>query len=238
MYDEKINFSIEPIFKPSETVYNEFVRIEAQCDIDRGLKVDDFVKNAIRSDHRKEWKEENNHFAFAAYHNEQMLGFVTGFMQSKNMYLSHLYIDPMYQDFGIGSELLKTAENSASIITRHIELFPEYNAVDFYEKHEYKNFKNVVMVKQLSESIRGVVPVFQWHENLQAKLNFKIETSEWNKQYKYQPIFVYVNKEYKIDGVGIRLPNGEAMVKLNDRIDSQILKYRKLDLLYELDKFR
>ena len=59
----------------------------------------------------------------------------------------------------------------------------------------------------------GVVPVFEWCDELQAKLNVKMNTDVLRNN-KRQPKFVYVGKDNKIDGVAILLPDGEKLIKL------------------------
>ena len=92
------------------------------------------------------------------------------------------------------------------------------------------------MVKKLPKTISGVVPVFEWCDELQAKLSFKVDNALL-KSYKYQPMFVYVGKNNKIDGIGVCLPNGKQEIMLNEKLKS-FAKHRRIELSCAMDDCR
>lgn len=176
------------------------------------------------------WGKQKNVFAFAAYKATEIIGFTTGFLDENNMRTSSLYVMPEYQCMGVGSNLLTTAENAAGLIAPNMQLFSLEGAVTFYKDRGYENtlvHGRVLKTKKLPQTVAGVVPVFQWSDRLNAKLNIKVDDALL--QGKYQPIFVYVNGEQKIDGVATRLSNGKDYVKFT-RKGGDIAKYRAMEL--------
>ena len=181
------------------------------------------------------WDIENHVFAFAAYKGKEMVGFITGALTGINMFTRSLYVIPQYRGYGIGSKLLETAERTASFVATKMELFSLSGSVSFYHERGYKNTVvcgKVMKTKKLSKISAGTVPVFQWFDSLQSKLNVEIDTNLL-KQSEYQPIFVYVNSKQNIDGIATRLPDGKKEIRLNDK-----QKHHWFELSYALDNCR
>ena len=234
MIDENLNFEIDPIFVPYQSVYNNFARIEKQCHLYLGLGTYD--NDLMINDYDRIKKKEKNHFAFAAYYDYGMVGFVLGYKTSRAMYLSNLYVEPGYQGWGIGNKLLKQAENVATLYSSNIDVFPLANAIKFYQHYEYETLKDDVMTKKLGGVTEGVVPVFEWCDELTAKLNVEFDT-KLLKQQKYHPIFIYVGKDSRIDGVATRLPDRKKMVVVNDK-KGMVSRNWEYELMAALDKCR
>ena len=232
----QINCEIKPIFKADEKMCKDFAQLELLCDLYRGHNHNDWYKTSCE-DYYLQCEKEKNRFIFAAYYDKEIIGFTNGYVLAENMYLDNFYVHPMYQGFGIGTELLKRTENAASIIKPNLKLCPLSSAVSFYQQYKY-NFApgGKYMIKKLPKTVNGVEPVFEWCDELTAKLSFKVDT-ESLKRYKYQAMFVYVGKDNKIDGVAVRLPNGEKEIKINDKQKS-LAKYRMLELSCALDDCR
>lgn len=232
-----IDYKIKPIFNPDDQIYEDLVRVELLCEENRGNNHNDVYKESIK---RYYAKAENQKYRciFAAFYNAEIIGFTYSYFSSENMYLDALYVNPKYHGFGIGTNLLKTTENAVSIIKpTNMELFPLNSAITFYQHCKYKHSGGgTYMTKKLSKTVNGVIPVFEWCDELHAKLNFKTDETLLIT-YKYQPKFVYVGKDNKIDGVAILLPNGERLISLNEKQKS-LLKQRRLELLNALDNCR
>ena len=231
-----IDCKIVPIFNPDETVCKDFERVELSCD--------DYLGRVYKEEYRQqcstyhmEIKQEESAFAFAAYYKNQMIGFSDGYVSDDVMNLDSLFIHPMYHGFGVGGKLLKKVERSAGLVKSNIELMPLVNAIGFYQRWGYNyNKDGIHLIKRLPEPDFGVIPVFEWSDELQAKLNVKID-SDLLKQSTKQPMFVYVGKNKCIDGVAVRLQNGEQYIKLNNQQKS-LEKYRRLELSCALDDCR
>lgn len=221
---DNISYGIKPIFMPSANICHEFARIHmSRLSPTEQEKLT--ANNNLENAYLKAWNKERNVFAFAAYIDKEMLGFITGSLNGKNMFTRALYVMPQYQGYGIGATLLDSAENAASLIAPNMELFSLASAVNFYQNRGYKNtivLGRVMKIKKLSNAT-GVIPIFQWCDKLQSKLNIKIDVNLL-KHPGHQPIFVYVNTQQKIDGIAIRSSNGEQKIKLNlkDKNLSQI----------------
>ena len=245
MVTEKINFEIQPIFKTYPSVYNNFLCIEKDCYHHLGYDDSDFDLNLMRDDYVYEIERTRNHFAFGAYNNYGMIGFALGHKQSdNNMYLSHLFIDPIYQGYGVGGQLLKRVENLSIIYSPTLKLFSLPDSIGFYGHYGYEHYghknggmeKDKSMVKNLSTPSTGIVPVFEWVDSLNVKLNIDVDKSLL-KIDKYQPFFVYMNSEQKIDGIATRFPNGEQYIKLNEN-QTKLAKRRKIEMSFALDQSR
>ncbi|MCQ2571960.1 MAG: GNAT family N-acetyltransferase [Alphaproteobacteria bacterium] len=235
MIEETLHFEIEPVFMPYQSVYNNFARIEGECDVYLGYESRD--NEVMIKDYDRGMKKEKNHFAFAAYYDYGMIGFALGYKTSRGaIYLSHLYIEPMYQGWGIGNNLLKQAENVAALYSSNMDVFPLANAVKFYQHYGYKTMKDDVMTKKLSNVTGGVFPVFEWCDELTAKLNVKVDT-DLLKHQKFHPIFIYLNKDNTIDGVATRLPDRKKIVVVNDK-KGMVSRNWEYELMAALDKCR
>lgn len=243
---DNINYEIKPIFIPSANICHDFARIQISrlpssekeklsfykritCDYFDNLSAEEkllvlaeyqrlFAYNKLETAYLNTWDLETNVFAFAAYIAEEMVGFITGSLTGKNMFTRSLYVIPQYQSYGIGTSLLDSAEKAAVLVAPNMELISLSSAANFYQNRGYKNILvsgRIIKIKKLSNTT-GVVPVFKWCDTLQSKLNVKIDANLLRKT-DHQPIFVYVNKQQKIDGIAIRMPNKEQKIIVNPK---------------------
>ena len=245
MYKEKLNFEIQPIFKTYPSVYNNFLRIEKDCYSRLGYADYDYDLDVMRGDYVYAVEKARNHFAFGAYYDYEMIGFALGQKQSDNsMYLSHLFIDPVYQGHGVGEQLLKRVENLSIMYSQTLKLFSLPDAIKFYEHYGYEHcgskdgqaVKDKSMIKNLLPQPGGVIPVFEWVDSLNAKLNIDVDKSLL-KINKYQPFFVCVTSEQQINGLATRLPNGKQYIILDEE-NTKLAKRHRLDLSFALDQCR
>jgi len=211
-----------------------FASIDINCSIN--VERANALFRDLDKDYLDMWKKEKNVFTFVARYEKQIIGFANGYIDNDTMYLNGLYVEPLYHYCGIGSKLLKKAEFAASIISPTLKLMPLKTAESFYQQYKYGWSADCHMVKKLPKTISGVVPVFEWCDELQAKLSFKVDNALL-KSYKYQPMFVYVGKNNKIDGIGVRLPDGKQEIMLNEKLKS-LAKNRRIELSYALDNCR
>ena len=236
MYKQILDFEIRPIFNLSDDICKEFERIELLCnDWLGGVYVPEYVQSCWK--YHKESASEQNAFAFAGYYKNEIIGFSDGYVMNDAMKLDSLFVDPIYHCFGVGTKLLQMSEQSASLMKSDMMLIPLDNAMHFYQTHGYDYRKpGFYLSKKLSKPISGVIPVFEWSDELNAKLNLKVDTNLL-KQYERQPVFVYLNKEQKIDGIATRLPDGKDFIKYNGK-DKTLARYRELELSDALYKAR
>ena len=242
MTQQTVNFKIVPIFNQNTPgVWEDFVRIESTCDTELyGLSypTQPIIKDRI-SGFKESLRENKHNFAFGAYNNTQMIGFTFGcFYEPNEMYLERLYVLPKYHRCGIGTQLLKAAEQSATIFATTMSLSALKEAVDFYkQKNGYDEC--VCMEKELSPTTNSIVPVFQWvKKDLKIKMDIPVDTMAL-KQSKYQPIFVHINENREIDAVTTRTKDGTKKIWANyTKIPlSQSKPYRD-ELLKTLEKIK
>lgn len=241
MAKQKLDFKIVPIFNQNASgVWEDFVRIESTCDTElHGLSypTQPIIKDRI-SVFKESLRENKHNFAFGAYKNGRMIGFTHGHLcQENEMYLDRLYVLPKYHRCGIGTQLLKAAEQSATIFATKMSLSALKEAVDFYKlKNGYEEF--VDMEKELSPTTNSIVPVFQWvKKDLKIKMDIPVDTMTL-KQSKYQPIFVHINENREIDAVTTRTKDGTKKIWANYNIPLNQSKPYRDELLKTLEKIK
>jgi GNAT superfamily N-acetyltransferase len=239
MAKQKLDFNIVPIFNQNASgIWYDFIRIEAVCDTELyGLSypTESIIQSRFRA-YKGACHEHKHTFAFGAYHNGQMIGFSQGRLYQENeMYLDRLYVLPKYHRCGIGTQLLKAAEQTATIFATKIKFIALEEAASFYEqKHGYQQF--AYMEKNLSPTANSIVPIFQWiKKDFNIKIDIHVNTMEL-KRNKYQPIFAHINENREIDAVATRTPDGKTKTWANYNIPlSQSKPYRD-ELLQTLSK--
>lgn len=217
MQNNNFDFKIVPIFNQTiGTVWTDFINIEAMCDKKvYKIHTGETGKKRILGIYKCNLHDYKHNFAFAAYRGKKMVGFTQGYVDTPyETYLEHLYVSPRYHKYGIGTQLLKTAEQMSSLIAIKIKLTALNEAVGFYEKNGYNHVG--YMEKELTPVVNSVVPVFQWvKKDFNVKFNLPVDTM-FLKQNKYQPVFVYVNEYARIDGVGVKTVDNEKKVWTNN----------------------
>lgn len=224
----KTEIIISPIFNQKKDFWQDFVRIEGLCYAQQGFSLsDEEARNMIQS-FENQWKNVKCNFAFAAYNGAQMVGFANGYRENKfDMYLHNLCVDPKYQGYGIGTDLLKQSEKAAQLKTQNMTVVvsrPE--EIGFYKKHGYTNYDNRNLLKKLSGQMVGPVPVFGSFSGLKPKVNIRTFRGEGFskdkiKQYnlkRIHPLFVYVTPRYEIEAVAFRTPDSDDMMWYNDSL--------------------
>lgn len=233
-----LDFEIIPVFnQAAPNVWNNFMSIETECDkaiygLDAPSKS---TTRRILGDYKNDLRTYKHNFAFIACHKTQMIGFTHGcFIGSDDVYLRRLYVLPTYHHCGVGSQLLQAAEQSAAIFAKNISLISLSNSTDFYEvKQGYSKFGSN-MEKELTIPANTILPVFQWvKKDFNVKFDVQVDTAKL-KENKFQPIFVHVNYDNKIDAVATRGPNGEKKLwSSTNKLNADNIK-----LLNALDKVR
>ncbi len=232
-----INYDIKPIFNADEKTYDDFIRLELLCDKDQCHG--DMYKQEIKKYYIRTEKEKYR-FMFAAFQGKEKIGFTHGFFSAEEMgymFLEALYVNPEYHGCGVGTNLLKITEDAVGIVNSNIRLNPLFTAVSFYQQYKYNHLNGgYFMTKKLPKTSTGIIPVFEWCDELQSKLNFKADNTLLI-DCKNQPKYIYVGKDSRIDGVAILLPDGEKFIQLNEKQKS-LLKCRKAELSCALDNCR
>lgn len=87
---------------------------------------------------------------FVIVERNMIIGSIFGVFNGRRAWIYHLAVDPLYQRMGLGSQLLKKAEDVLlKKGTAKIRLFIEFDNLrvfHFYEKNKYKVISDAVMV--------------------------------------------------------------------------------------------
>lgn len=89
----------------------------------------------------KEIKEEfHKQTFFAAYHKDNIVGSIRTEVKAQTCYINKLIVHPNFQNSGLGTRLLQTAETHRHTIATSFQLFTGEKSTKnryFYEKHGY-----------------------------------------------------------------------------------------------------
>jgi len=211
MLNKSVNFEIFPIFNQTVPgVWSDFAHIESECD--KKIYTLHYAKKHYLDLYKKDFYGYKHCFAFGAYYKKHMVGFTHGHSDDDDVvYLERLYILPKYQHQGIGTLLLKAAEQTSGLIAEKIKLVSLKSAENFYvKKNGYEQFD--YMKKDLKPMANSIVPVFQWvKKDFNVKFDIDVDTA-FLKQNKYHPIFVHTNSDVRIDGVAVHTVDGETKI--------------------------
>lgn len=189
------NVNILPIFNQSSPrVWDSFVNIRAAA-----MK---HVYNVCMSKEECEtmqqayflaWRTRKFNFAFGAYNNSDIVGFVSGDCVDRVATIRSLYVLPEFMSNNIGGRLLNAAENAGSFGARTLDLVSLYGSRGFYERYGYRPI--VRGSNHYIKSIHGninckTVPVFYSTPSITRACR---QISEFNKT-EYNPKIV--NKEH------------------------------------------
>ena len=87
---------------------------------------------------------------FVAKHNGEIIGSVFGLFNGRRAWIYHLSVDPVYQNQGIGTKLMQSAEQSLFAVgANKIRLwvnFSNLKVITFYEKLGYKAICDALML--------------------------------------------------------------------------------------------
>lgn len=204
----------KPIFNQSESfVWDDFVNIGAASRLGTYNMVTTADKYVYKMDeYRKNWKSRSFNFAFGAYDNSQMIGFVHGYCLDRVGYVAELYILPDYQGLKIGSSLLTMAENVAVYGANKMELtaLGTQRAMSYYPKRGYtiRLAPNGFEKKLVKRPHCQTVPVFKVTRPIAvacAKIASVYGDTFDAKQINssHAPMFIYSNEQGEITGFGV-----------------------------------
>ena len=156
------------------------------------------------------WKKPSNNFAFGAYDNDNMIGFISGTFETRYATIQHLYVLPQYQGQHIGAQLLNCAESAISVDRNNMELISMTKSETFYKKYGYKS---VTGTNHYNKSVKNsghcaVAPVFRCTTKTVRKMaELSGQPAEgFDKKSiikNYTPVFIYRNEKSEITAFGI-----------------------------------
>ncbi len=132
------DIGIIPLFNQDAAIWDDFlsVRCAAICGAYNQKLSPDECRAALKG-LESAWRRRKHNFAYAAYDNADMIGFVQGDCMSGVATVRGLYVRPEYQKSGIGYKLLQNAERTARFGAHSMDLIALLGAVSFYKKCGY-----------------------------------------------------------------------------------------------------
>lgn len=231
------NIKIVPIFDQSAPgVWDDFADIRKAARFRKNVQIYvdipacEFINEFVDS-----WKRYKNHFAFGAYDNGEMVGFVRGHMLRHSGYLDGMYILPEYQSLGIGSRLLVKGEDAIKMFSKRAELVARHSAISFYNERGYTALTGYGVLSREKElkprrSV-SVQPLFfsSAHISRQCAAIYP----EYNADYvnvEHRPAFVYLDTLGNIGGFvndqGKYVKPGAWSSFSNNMLDRAIAQYQ------------
>lgn len=130
---------IIPIFDQSVPgIWDDFLHIRAasmEFNYNYELESDELAR--ALSEYKQEFKSKSYNFAFGAYDDAKMVGFIRGYGARNVATIKCLYVLPSHQRQHIGHNLLLSAERSIAPAYKNIELLSLWHAENFYKAHKY-----------------------------------------------------------------------------------------------------
>ena len=168
MYKDMNNIKILPIFNQAEDgIWADFIRIRSVathhvC----GYSMSQLDRDNWKKEYERAWKLRSFNFAFGAYDNVDLVGFIQGDCVDRIATIRNLYVLPEYMGNKIGSALLNSAEKICTFGATSLDLVSLPSAQKFYEKYDYKPIFSGSnhYIKDVTEQMSArstVVPVFK-----------------------------------------------------------------------------
>lgn len=198
---------IIPIFdETAPDVWADFERIRASAMLTNyNIKVSDQDISARVKLGINDWQR-GTHFAFGAFANKKMIGFIQGTAYGRVATVCSLYVIQKFQKQKVGHALLQNAENSVALFTNQIELRSLSRAELFYQSHGYISpyGTNRYIKTKIQIPCCQCVPVFKCNRAMESKiqtLDSSFTAATVNKQ--HVPVFVYLNAERQVIGCAV-----------------------------------
>lgn len=200
------DITIVPIFNQSVPgVWEDFAYICADTmRTNYNYKVDGAeITEAINKD-RAKWRR-GTHFAFGAYDDNEMIGYIQGNATGRCATIQSLYVLADYQKLHIGRRLLQQVERAATLFANRVELTALVKAEPFYRAHGYSNMYSNVYAKTLPNAPRcECLPVFKCAGAMTKQLialSPDFDAAAINKE--HLPAFAYFDVNSKIIGYSV-----------------------------------
>lgn len=236
----------KPIFNQSES-WVDFINVGAASRLGTYNMITTAEKYVYKmAEYKNNWKRRSFNFAFGAYDNSQMIGFVQGYCLDRVGYIAELYILPEYQGLKIGSRLLTMAENVAVYGANKMELtaLATRRAISYYPKRGYtiRLAPNGFEKKLVKRPCCQTVPVFKVTRPI-AKACAQIASVHDDAfdaiqiNSSHAPMFIYSNINGDITGFGVSDPDsGNVKTYVAPHNDVDWIRKRLIKSFAELSK--
>lgn len=216
--------SLLPIFDQSKRgIWESFLRIrdEATYSVCGYSMSSDDYDNGMK-EYTYMWKSRSFNFAFGAYDDCKMVGFIQGDCVNNMASIRCLYVLPDYMNRKIGSKLLRMAERVSTFGAKTLDLISLPSAQKFYERYDYVSLPIMRTSnhyrKSITKSARAtsmVLPVFKVTKDINkiSKDILGLHGQNFDSSIvnvKHLPMFVYVDAFSNIQGVAFSNIDGES----------------------------
>lgn len=214
------DISIFPIFdQAAPGVWTDFMRIRAAAmDVNYRLPLSRDEIDRYMAEYETDWRKKSFNFAFGAYDDMEMIGFIRGDCVSGTATVNCLYVHPTYQGARIGRRLLAAAERAVAHSTNYVELVSLGRAEKFYQHSGYVSLLNT---NKYTKNIRGgghcaAVPLFRCSPRItrvctQISTDFDAGLVGRGRC----PAFMYVDADGRPTGFAIIGPDNQPLVRSN-----------------------
>ncbi|MBR4892288.1 MAG: GNAT family N-acetyltransferase [Alphaproteobacteria bacterium] len=233
----KKEITIVPIFnQAAPKIWEDFLRIRTETRRKiYNIETCPQEQNIAMLLFQSSWEKPSKNFAFGAYDNDNMIGFISGTFDTHLATIQHLYVLPQYQGLHIGAQLLSSAESAISVDRNNVELVSMTKAEAFYKKYGYISYRET---NRYNKSVKNcghcqVAPVFRCSAAIIRKMTELSgqPTENFNKNAlnkSRSPIFIYRDNKSQITAFGIcsdktEIYSTSPCAKL--RIEKAIAKY-------------
>lgn len=207
---------IVPIFdQTAPGVWDDFLHICATTmDCDYGYELSSDERARTLQGYENEYKHFCYNFAFGAYDNQKMVGFIRGSGVRTTATIKCLYVLPDYQKHHIGHNLLSAAERSIAPAYKNIELISLWHAENFYQRHNYTTkYGTNTYIKRVDLPHCYDVPLFGFPARIKrmcSNLFPDLDVSVFIA--KNTPLFAHFDVNGNIDGVVIGVPQSNRAI--------------------------
>lgn len=208
--DNTPDIQIFPVFDQSAPgVWYDFASIRTESAVVKypSLATQESISGYLE-DCESSWKKKSFNFAYAAYHDDKMVGFIQGDVVDRVGYIRDLFVLPEYQKMRIGHNLLTNAETAAAMGARDLDLVSLVYAEPFYKAHGYTTlYGSNRLGKPTSQHglSYATLPIFkctpkviQACEYIAKQNGVKFDKTLVSKLHR--PMFIYAGHNQRIDG--------------------------------------
>ncbi len=149
------------------------------------------------------WLKRRLKFAFGAYDDAKMIGFIQGYVSAATAHVDCLYVLHPYQKMRVGHRLLYAAEKAVASYATKVELISLRDACDFYKSHDYysPNQTNWYWKNLGGKSRCDSVPVFKCYAWLTRQC--RALAPDFNQDIVnvlHEPMWAYFDESSKLRG--------------------------------------
>ncbi len=216
---------IAPIFNQSEPgVWGAFLRIRrAAMRVNYNHEMTNEECEYAISEYQNAWRRRSHNFAFGAYCDGQLVGFVQGDCVQNVATIRGLYVLPEFQSSRIGEKLLRHGEKAGAYGARSLDLVLLGYALNFYKKYGYRplysgsnEFVKKISLAPACEAFPVFKPTAKIKNACATILHRANEKNEpFNPSVDKGPIFVYLDINSNIQAYAIGgAPNKENQFEI------------------------